>query len=99
MNASQLRSLARLNRLLDLDQRRQHGATITNYQLKTFDDGSLWVSFQVELRGLPENNMLRVVDHQWWGFTIGTRGRVEAVIYPNQYKQFKGKRAFNVTFK
>ena len=76
-------------------QAEKYGAEVTNWEVKsTGFNSSWWVSAQTELTGLGEDNLLRALEHEYWHFLVGPRGRVEAISYPKSYDQFKGQRVF-----
>jgi hypothetical protein len=89
-----------LNAELSRQAKEDHGAKITEWEVKPTEYGAVWISAEVELTALPEGNLLRALDHQRWFVLIGKGGSVHAHLYPGHYKQFKNKkRTFGVCFK
>lgn len=60
--------------------------------------GMIWIRAELDRAGLPENNVLRFLDHQHWHVLIGPRGGIEVKDAPKEYRQFKGRYAFRMLF-
>lgn len=80
-------------------QREQYGRAITKFKTEPTDyDNSFWLSAEVEDTALPDNNLLKALDHEWWHVSIGPRGRISVWSCPNSFKQFKNRYAFGMLF-
>lgn len=51
---------------------------------------------EAERTGLPEGNLLRVLDHEYWMALIGKRGKITLKMGPDALKQFKGDTYFGM---
>ena len=92
---SQIKALEYLRWYFEKDLNEKYGEEITKFETKVNDyDGSLWLSVETEYMGLPETNLLRALDHDYWHFLIGRSGKMEAHSYPKSFEQFKGRKAF-----
>lgn len=77
-----------------------YGAQITKWEVRPDYDGrgNVWISAEIELIGLPVNNCLRAVSHEWYYGNVGKRGAITLSGYPRSYAQFVGGkcRGFNI---
>ena len=98
----QQRALDRFRRYVEdsLNTNPKYGDQITKWELTAAGyNASWWLSVETELMNLPEGNLLRALDHEFWHLFIGARGRIEAHSYPKSLEQFKGQRVFGINFK
>ncbi len=77
-----------------LDSTPKYDDQISVFETDHTEYGTVWITLQTEMLGLPENNMLRVLSHEYWHVHIGKRGKIEAYSYPKSYEQFKGRKVF-----
>lgn len=89
-----------LERSIRQHERDAYGKQIVTFNVQSVahDSPMLKVVAEVECAGLPPNNLLRFLDHEFWLAFIGPRGGVTISMAPDAYKQFNGKRAFNMSF-
>ena len=99
MNASQTRAIESFRRFmqtqLDVVPDRQDTLDL---EVQPTSYGVVRVKATTTMLGLPEGNLLRAVSREYWLVAVGKRGGLEVKMAPNSYKQFKGKRAFGMTF-
>jgi hypothetical protein len=99
MNASQTRAVESFRRFmqtqLDIVPDRQDTLDL-EVQPTTY--GIIWIKATTTMLGLPEGNLLRFVAHQHWFVKVGKRGALDVKMAPKSFEQFKGKRAFGLTF-
>jgi hypothetical protein len=77
-----------------------HDRVIKTWEVN--DNGSfVSVNAVTDIPSLSEGSLLRYVDQQYWLVFIGKGGSITAKMYPDSYKQFKGRRklAFGMNFK
>jgi hypothetical protein len=96
MNKSQERAINAIRRHIEdsLNTNPDYGDEITRWEVTTTSYGCLWVTAENEMTKLPETNLLRIIDRQYWLFAIGKRGAITMKMGPNSYKQFNGRKAF-----
>jgi len=97
LTPNQERSVEAIRRHIEdgLDDNPQYGDEITKWELRSAGFQSSWfLSVETEMTNLPKTNLLRALDHHFWSFFIGPRGRVEAISYPKSFEQFKGRMVF-----
>ncbi len=105
MNSKQTAAVTRIQNWIGRNSIRftgdanRYGKQITNLDVKDTDYGTVTVSLQVESLGLPENNLLRVIDHEFWLFFIGKRGAITARMYPKSLDQFKGRQYLGINIR
>ena len=75
-----------------------YGDTVT-YEVQTTEYGQTWVTARTDMTGLGEGNLLRAISSQYWLVRVGERGGLTVHMAPKSYLQFKGRRAFGMTFK
>lgn len=103
MNKAQEYAIAKFRRHLEdnlknLDGSIPYGGQVTKFEVTPTDYGTFWISAETELTGLPENNLLRVLDHEYWFVHIGKHGAIVVRSSPRSYHQFNNKRAFDMVF-
>lgn len=91
---TQEQALSALKRYLEsrdeyLTQRR----TLTEWRVEPtgYKGGEVWVYAQLEHSNLPEGDLLRVLDHEYWMALVGKRGRITIVNCPKTLEQFQGQ--------
>jgi len=80
-------------------QKIKYDAQVINWEVTETDYGPIWISAQIDLVGLPEGNLLRALDKEFWHIHIGRKGKITVYNSPKCYDQFKGQRAFEMFFK
>jgi hypothetical protein len=103
MNKAQEYAIAKFRRHLEgelknLDGSVPYGGQVTKFEVTPTDYGTFWISADTELTGLPENNLLRALEHNHWCVSIGKRGAIVVHSSPRSYHQFNNKRAFDMVF-
>ena len=100
MNKAQQTAIARLRRFIEQQEieRRpaNYGAQITRWDVQPTDYGTLWVTAETELTGLPAGNLLRALDHTHYFVSIGKRGALTMKIGPKSLDQFEGRQFLGI---
>jgi hypothetical protein len=78
-----------LGRSISAHDAEHYGKAITQFNVKD-EGGIVWIHAEVELTTLPEGNLLKCLDHEWWFVQVGKRGALTAHQYPRHYAQFAG---------
>ena len=97
---SQLRAIARFKAFMEtqLDKDPARRDTLVRFETTTTEYGTLWVTAETDMLGLPETNLLRFLDRQHWHVQIGKGGAIDVWCAPKPFRQFKGRRAYNMNF-
>jgi hypothetical protein len=79
----------------------EYGADLTEWNVKATDYGTLWIKAQTELVGLPINNLLRALNHNYYFASVGRRGAITLKIGPKSLAQFEGGQflGININYK
>jgi hypothetical protein len=72
--------------------------TLVEFSVTPTDYGTLWITAKTDMLGLDEGNLLRALDAQWWFVHVGKRGALTVKMAPKSFKQFNGRKAFNMNF-
>ena len=101
MNASQQNAINHIEHFLNgrRSANPEYQDTVSIDVDATSEFGTVFVTANIEMLGLPEGNLLRYVARQYWLFFVGKRGGIEVLMAPKSLDQFNGRRAFGMKFK
>lgn len=97
---SQQRAVANFRRFLEQGRNTNaaYGDTITVFEEVPAGRGEFWIRAETEMVGLPQGNYLRAVSHDYWFVLVGRKGALIVKQAPSSFRQFHGRRAFNMNF-
>lgn len=100
INAHQQRAIEQFRAFMQtqLDKTPEYGDTLVEFSTEPTSYGTHWITAKTAMVKLGEGNLLRAVSAQHWFVSVGKRGALQVVIAPKSFKQFNGRRAFNMSF-
>jgi hypothetical protein len=100
MTKKQLRAIEQFRAFMQtqLDTNESRGDAVSVFEITTTEMGAVWIHAETEMLKLPQSNLLRAVSHQHWHVNVGKGGRLEVWSAPKSFHQFKGGRAFGMSF-
>ncbi len=85
-----------LNKSISANCAERYGKAISRFEVTATDYSHAWITAEIECLGLPESNLLRSVEHEFWTVKIGPRGALSAYQYPNSLEQFAGRKFMGI---
>lgn len=97
MTKSQERAVVRVRHFVEgeLNKNPEYGDTVTGWEVTEHNFG-VCVAADKNMEKLPAGNLLRALERTHYLFFIGKRGAITMKMGPESFRQFNGRRAFNM---